>query len=550
MRNFFRVAVLAALFALSVVDAKAPTQTGPEKISAKRWGLYAEQVGRDWKLVANGEVIGGKLRYRWTKPNDEFVVDFVDVDGKATLLETYRWSDSEQRIDATYGNGDSGVYFAQPDGSLHSPEPGTTRIVVRRLDDGSIQTSMEDKVNGTWRFTKEMVRFIDASPGNVAREKERLLAAKSVPAPLQDNGAKAAAHVDPVWGPLADLAGTAWAIHGGGFAMTSQFAWIEPGKKLRHTSGISGLPTTEIVFHPGRKPGELLGDITAFGDTHRNIPFHFDNEGVLVSDWYRRSGLSMREELRLTADGKFEERTAQGEGMEHPEFPPLHGKFQLVTAGALAQMSAESTSNIAEIKRKAELERLERERREKQASYDRWNRALGAAYNGLQAANEVATEHLAESQAELDATLEQAARQAAYERQKQAQASNDRAAEDYTSQAQASREATERQYEVSRQFEAQQAQREAALRVEERQQSSVQASSVGNTTSTNQIQPGASGPRMGFPGPTCEKARLGAQQWVGSDGTFEVESETTGQDGWCHIVIKDWHSGSGTASSQ
>ena len=54
----------------------------------------------------------------------------------------------------------------------------------------------------------------------------------------------------------------------------------------------------------------------------------------------------------------------------------------------------------------------EAERAKKREKTERWNNAMGALYNGLQAAGEVATAHEAESRAELDATLAEAQRRA------------------------------------------------------------------------------------------------------------------------------------------
>jgi hypothetical protein len=54
---------------------------------------------------------------------------------------------------------------------------------------------------------------------------------------------------------------------------------------------------------------------------------------------------------------------------------------------------------------------------------------------------------------------------------------------------------------------------------------------------------------MGFNNPTCASARAAAQAWVGTDGTYEIKSETTASDGWCLLQIRNWKS-SGHASSQ
>ena len=54
---------------------------------------------------------------------------------------------------------------------------------------------------------------------------------------------------------------------------------------------------------------------------------------------------------------------------------------------------------------------------------------------------------------------------------------------------------------------------------------------------------------MGFNGKTCADARAGAQQWVGSNGTFQVKSEVMQPDGRCVVQIHNWHS-SGGASYQ
>jgi hypothetical protein len=85
------------------------------------------------------------------------------------------------------------------------------------------------------------------------------------------------------------------------------------------------------------------------------------------------------------------------------------------TAEIKAQMQGGMTDAEFD-KHIADLEILNQERREarrarKAASSARWNQALGALYNGLSAANEIASESEAQSRAALEATLAQAAYQ-------------------------------------------------------------------------------------------------------------------------------------------
>jgi hypothetical protein len=171
---------------------------------------------------------------------------------------------------------------------------------------------------------------------------------------------------------------------------------------------------------------------------------------------------------------------------------------------------------------------------------------LKATYDALVKANAEAGAHLAQTQAHYEEVMDQAREQAAYERT-QAEGSGSDAAMGASSQDVANaRAATERQYEIERQFNAEQA-RQAALRVEEVQRATTPPPATESAPVASSSSP--QGPRMGFDGRDCAEAQLGAQHWVGTSGTYEIESTQTKPDGWCHIIIKNWHS-SGAASFQ
>jgi hypothetical protein len=135
-----------------------------------------------------------------------------------------------------------------------------------------------------------------------------------------------------------------------------------------------------------------------------------------------------------------------------------------VDFNTMAEYEEANAANLAEMDEEAA-------RQSEESDDDDAPAQPSAAWVALQNALQDATEHAAQSRAVLDETLAQAARQAADEREAQSQADESRANDEYARQAQAAHEATERQDEIARQFEAQQAQREAAQREEEQQAS-------------------------------------------------------------------------------
>jgi hypothetical protein len=168
---------------------------------------------------------------------------------------------------------------------------------------------------------------------------------------------------------------------------------------------------------------------------------------------------------------------------------------------------------------------------------------LKATYDALVQANAEAGAHLAQTQAHYDEVMDEAREQAAHERAQAESGDSDAASDAELANASA---ATERQYEIARQFEQEQA-RQAALRVEEVERAAAPAPAA--EPAPVAAASSEQGPRMGFDGRDCAEARLGAQHWVGTNGTYEVASEQTNPDGWCHVIIKNWHS-TGAASFQ
>jgi hypothetical protein len=103
----------------------------------------------------------------------------------------------------------------------------------------------------------------------------------------------------------------------------------------------------------------------------------------------------------------------------------------------------------------------------------------------------------------------------------------------------------ERQYEIARQYEAQRQAAEAARVQQAATTTAPAASSPAATTA-----PASGESVMGFSAATCAAARAAAQTWVGSGGTFQIKSEEMQAFGGCVVQIRDWNSGSGTASRQ
>jgi hypothetical protein len=364
--------------------------------SRHRWGIFVDQVGKDWYMVSNGSILPVRNRYFWTVPNEEFVAELFDEAGKSLSRHIYRWNEADQRISFIGPNGtQAGVYIAQPDGSIHTLEQGTARMVIRRLADGSFQTAMEEKTDGTWRLSKEMVRYIETSPASVQRERQRLLTAEPVIEQVSD----------PIWGPLKRLAGTTWALRGnGGFNVIDRFTWVEGGTAIRYVGGMPGHPSTEIVFRPGNNRGEIAGVVTKM-DTKKKVLFHLDQYGTLVSDWYKDWGMPSRLEFRLTSDGRYESRTALGTNGDRPEFPPLHGQFRIFSEAETSQIAAETRQKV-EVINKQVKEQMAAEQRAAKAARSAERAALfGAVVQGVaQGLAEVDTGGYAEAQANLDAS--------------------------------------------------------------------------------------------------------------------------------------------------
>ena len=395
----------------------------------KRWGIFIDQVGKDWYIVSNGSILPVRNRYFWTVPNEEFVAELFDEAGKSLSRHVYRWNEADQRISFRGPDGAQvGVYIAQPDGSIHTLEKGTARMVIRRLADGSFQTAMEEKTGGSWRLSNEMVRYIDTSPASVERERQRLLSAESA---TQDSpGLEVSPPVngheqvsDPIWGPLKRLAGTTWALRGnGGFNLVDKFTWIEGGTVIRYFGGMPGLPATEVVFRPSNKIGELAAVVNKMG-TKKKVLFHFDQDGTLISDWYKDSGMPSRLEFRLTADGRYESRSALGTKGDRPEFAPLHGQFKTFSEAETGQIAAETRQKVEVIDRQVK-EQMAAEQRaakaEKAARSAERAAMFGAVVQGVaQGLAEIDTGGYADAQANLDATVANIQYAADAERQQQ-----------------------------------------------------------------------------------------------------------------------------------
>ena len=416
------------------LEAKQPRQvTAASPQSRKRWGVFVDQVGKDWYMVSNGSILPVRNRYFWTVPNKEFVAELFDEAGNSVSRHIYRWNEADQRISLIGPGGvQVGVYIAQPDGSIHTLEQGTARMVIRRLVDGSFQTAMEEKTGGIWRLSKEMVRYISTSPASVEREGQRLLVAESATRDGQRFKATESASgdeqvSDSIWGPLKRLAGTTWALRGnGGFNLLDKFTWVEGGTGIRYFGGMPGLPATEVVFRPGSKKGELAAVVTSMG-SKKKVIFHLDQYGTLVSDWYKDwASMPSRLEFRLTADGRYESRSALGTNGNRPEFAPLHGQFRIFSEAETDQIAAETRQKVQIIDRQVKEQMAAEQRAAKAAKAARSaERAamFGAVVQGVaQGFAEADTGGYAESQANLDATVANIQNAAAVERQQQAQA--------------------------------------------------------------------------------------------------------------------------------
>lgn len=206
------------------------------------------------------------------------------------------------------------------------------------------------------------------------------------------------------FGPLVQLAGSHWACTGcgpGERVVAQTFSWVEGGAaiKFRQTDG---LMITEIVFRPGREAGTLSANVElwlaphqlvdyATGqmrvDAKKNVTFRSGDDGVLLSDWYRLAYTNMRDEIRLTQNGRYSHRHARAQGAR-PEFPALEAeRFRRISAEELAAIEMRNAELAAVETRQADARNIEKRHAENLARLNTVTAVLGGVSQGLAEVN-------------------------------------------------------------------------------------------------------------------------------------------------------------------
>jgi hypothetical protein len=159
--------------ALSEKRAGLPAQ--PTAVSRKQWGLWLDMVGKQWfggfsdlpLFVPNPE---NYEEDRWVVPGEKFESRYFTADGKNTVISTVHIDPAAGRLVHEYPSGSVAYSAVQPDGSIIQTTPmgdSTYRMVMRRLDDGSIETS-SDKITG--QAIEHLATFVlfERTPAGIA----------------------------------------------------------------------------------------------------------------------------------------------------------------------------------------------------------------------------------------------------------------------------------------------------------------------------------------------------------------------------------------------
>lgn len=389
----------------------------------QRFGVYADMVGQGYFSATTdftsaeaqqNQELGyfTDIDVQWAVPGERLSLVYrapYGVNGEHTQesVATLLWDPATGQMLAGKA---SAPLVVLPDGSVLSPPKadanGTHRSMKRALDDGSFEISFDTLFDGQWE-TVRVVGIWPRTEENVEREQKKL--ADAYLARLAEAGI--VPRHDPVWGPLASLAGSVWGARGHIIALVDRFEWIVPGETLKYVGGGEGFPSTEIAFRRGREPGTLIGKVSTLGEPSREVVFRHTGDGTIVSDWYRTltllgvGGLNQRHEFRLTPDGRYESRTATGNGRERPEFPPLHRQFRLHSEASIASIAQESRANVELFALRAREEHAEAERRAREERAQRWSMVMGAISGALDVGLDVARQQESQSRHNLDSTL-------------------------------------------------------------------------------------------------------------------------------------------------
>ena len=255
--------------------------------------------------------------------------------------------------------------------------------------------------------------------------------------------------------------------------------------------------------------------------------------------------------------------------LSEADIAKLHQSVQKSKARTQAEnQAAAERARLAEARYQEELRQrkehaaIEAERQAAQDAQDDIAReAESAALRAnFDAAREKSERELQDSIGDLQQTADRAVREQEAARQRARDEEMARANAQAARDAKVARQATDRQYAIGRQLEAQNAAADQARREREAQQAAEHRAALtveqrnrpASPTAAPTASPAPAAPSeatMGFKAPTCAGARLAAQHFVGTQGSYEVKSETTTADGWCSLVIRNWKS-SGNASFQ
>jgi hypothetical protein len=161
-RSALKTGALPGSDSSSMPSAAAPAATPAEPaVNAetlalwhKRWGHYADMVGKTWEQ--GGAAAGYLTTYRWKTPGEELESTTVSPDQKTTVTLVLRWDEARQCVVSNFSGFES-YLVAKPDGSVESAgKPGSPtaryRGVSRMRADGALESESYELKDGEWKL--------------------------------------------------------------------------------------------------------------------------------------------------------------------------------------------------------------------------------------------------------------------------------------------------------------------------------------------------------------------------------------------------------------
>ena len=282
---------------------------------------------------------------------------------------------------------------------------------------------------------------------------------------------------DSRWGPLALLIGPYWVVEQEGYSTIYQYEWIDEGRAIKRTyeAPYAQMAETNNVttFKIGPEPNTWTACIN-FGDFDRKTTYRLTADNTLLEDWISLGSNKFREEIRVTREKGYEQRSAVGLNGAPPTLYPFNTLIPY-SAEEFAKLDSKFSAEKARFNAYAAGIRAEEKARKEAKSAEFWNNmATGLA--ALSQATAQASQEYAAQQAQRDALNQSIERSreiaAARERERiandqaQLRLKQQRQAQDRAAQLQAAAQAQAAAGNRQAALQAQAAQREAEVKAQ------------------------------------------------------------------------------------